>query len=208
MCKQSFPRSLTVLNPCLWVHPGIPACQPHWCIFYIQAWKHEKYLGFQAAARNKTSPWSSAFPQSSLQRENFRAVELWGGRSFKKKLEGTMQMREMSLGKLEELSDVVMKGCQWRWWQLKCISQGCCSNRNRCYSPTCLQTQGLWLRVSCQRKSRENRANGCIVHREHSLLIVLFIKIKEKTQKSEKCPWRLPLAAVFEMRQKALCVGW
>lgn len=47
-----------------------------------------------------------------------KTSELWsfeGEEALKKKLEGMMQMREMSLGKLEELSDVVMKGCQWRW---------------------------------------------------------------------------------------------
>lgn len=154
----------------------------------------ELCFSLRAPCKEKTSElWSFEREEALKKKKSSRERCKWG---------------KMSLGKLEELSDVVMKGCQWRWWQLKCITQGCCSNRNRCYSPTCLQTQGLWLRVSCQRKSRENRANGCIVHREPSLLIVLFIEIQEKTQKSEKCLLqRLPLAVVFEMRWRALCVG-
>lgn len=50
-----------------------------------------------------------------------------------------MQMRQMSLGKLEELSDVAMKGC-WRGrCRLKHITHGCCHHQNRWYCPTCLQ---------------------------------------------------------------------
>lgn len=71
--------------------------------------------------------------------------------------------------------------------------------------PVC-KTQGLCLRVSCQRKSREDRANGCVVHREHSLLIGLFVEIKEKTQKSEKMPTEAsPCCCFWDEAKSSLC---
>lgn len=39
---------------------------------------------------------------------------------------------------------------------------------------------------AAKKKNIKNRANGCIVWRENSFLIIQFLKIKEKIQKSEK----------------------
>ena len=80
-----------------------------------------------------------------------------------------------------------MKGCQWRWWQPKCVTQGCRGNGNRCYRPTCLRAGTCWLHASGRRKYRgekwkKNRAHGCVVRGEHSSLVIWLLKMKEKIE--------------------------
>lgn len=95
-----------------------------------------------------------------------------------------MQMRQMSLGKLEELSDVAMKGC-WRGrcrCRLKHITHWCCHHQNRWYCPTCLQTAA----AKKPQKYRKIELMAALFTASTHFLLFGSLKLRRKIHKSEK----------------------
>lgn len=93
-----------------------------------------------------------------------------------------MQMRQMSLGKLEELSDVAMKGCWWGRCRLKRITHGCCHHQNRWYRPTCLQNAA----AKKPPKYRKIELMAALFTASTHFLLFGSLKLRRKIHKSEK----------------------